>query len=504
MSAIKRMASNTFYIFLNSLSFTILSLIYFVIAGKLLTPSEYGIANSIIQFTTLIASFSMLGLTNAILKLVSEYYATKKMKKLYGAVKYSFKILLLVNLMVAAIIFFISPALAAYIFKNPNLTSTFEISSLIILVFSLASYFGSVVYGLGKVKVYFLTDFLANFVKVVLAIPLIIFFKFGFWGPILGYLLGLVFSAFIRFTEIKLKDKGRPDTTTIWYYAFPALISTIGGAILTATPVLILSAFSSTTEAGIFTLVNALASLLIFVPNILYTASFPIFSGMYGKKDHKGIEELLNMVFRYTILISVPLSLIFVLFPSFLIRIVAKPAYLVGSNALSILGIVGLLYGIGNILLNALYAIGKPKLSRNIMIGTLIIYLILSIPLSMLYGSVGMAITYLLAFLFLFSLSLFFTLKFYCLNINRNYIPKVLFSSLIWLLVLIVATFLSDSIYVFMVTSLIGFFLYVFLLLVLKAFSVNDLKMLREFRKIFPKSFSFIFAFLEELISRFL
>lgn len=498
------MASNTFYIFLNSLSFTLLSIIYFVAAGKLLTPFEYGIVNSIIQFTALIATFSTFGLTNAALKLVSEYCTTNKMKKLYGTIKYCLKIIFFTNIAVAAIIFFISPILATHIFKNLNLMLTFKVSSLIIIVFSLASYFGSVVYGLGKVKTYFLTDFLANSTKVALAIILILFLKLGFWGPILGYLLGLIFSAFIRFKKIKLKNKGEPDVATIWHYALPALVSTISGAILTTTPVLILSVFSSTTEAGIFSLVNALTSLLIFVPNILYTASFPVFSGMYGKRDHKGIEALLNMVFRYTLLISIPLSLIFVMFPSFLIRIIARPAYLPGTKALSILGIVGLVYGIGNTLLNTLYALGKPKLNRNIMIGTVIIYLLLSIPLSTIYGSVGMASTYLVAFSFLFISSLFFTRKLYKLHLNHNYILKVLFSSLVWLVVLITATFLSNSVYMFIVFSLVGLPFYIILLLGLKTFDTDDLRVLREFRKIFPKSFSFIFEFLEKLIKRFL
>jgi hypothetical protein len=63
---------------------------------------------------------------------------------------------------------------------------------------------------------------------------------------------------------------------------------------------------------------------------------------------------------------------------------------------------------------------------------------------------------------------------------------------------------LSNSIYVFIFAGLVGFFLYTFLLLILKAFNADDLKMLREFKKIFPKNFSFIFEFLEKLISRFL
>jgi O-antigen/teichoic acid export membrane protein len=504
MSTIRKMASNTFYMFLSYTSTTLLSLLYFIIAGKFLTPHEYGVANTIIQFSTLISMFSSLGLTNAALKLVSEYYETKKMERLYACIKYCFKILLIVNVAVTILIFLISPQLTKYIFKDSSLVSTFLLSAFIILTFSLTLYFGSILYGLGKVKIYFLTEFLINFTKLMLAIILIIYFKLGFFGPIIGYLLGLVFSSLIRFNEIEFKNKYQADKKAIWNYALPALFSTTSNAILTTTPVLILSSFSSTTEAGIFSLVNALASLLMFVPSILYTASFPVFSGMHGKKDHKGIEELLNMIFRYILLISIPLCLIFVMFPEFLIRIVAKTSYLPGAKALSLLGVVGLVYGIGNILLNTLYALGKPKLNRNIMIGTLAIYLLLSVPLSMFYGSFGMAATYLIAFFFLFSSSLFFTRKLYKLNINYKYILKVLLSSSVWLLVLITATFLSNSIYVFIFAGLVGFFLYVILLFVIRTFNLNDLKLLDEFKKIFPKRFSFIFKFWENLIKKFL
>jgi stage V sporulation protein B len=504
MSTIKKMASNTFYIFLNSLSFTCLSILYFIIAGKLLTPSEYGVANSIIQFAGLVTAFSTIGMTNAALKLVSEYKETRKIKKLHSCVKYCLKFLLLINVPISLLIFFSSPILATYIFNNQALILPFSVSSFITIALTLSSFFGSVIYGLGKVKIYFLTDFLANLTKVVFAIPLILLLKLGFWGPILGYFFGLTFSGIIRFKKIEIKDKGKPDKNAVWQYSLPALVTAVFGTILTATPVLILSSFSSTSEAGIFSLTNALASLLLFIPNIVYTASFPIFSGLHGKKDHSKIEMVINTIFKYTLMISIPLSLVFMTFPQFLIRLVAKPAYLSGTSTLSVLGMVGLFWGLGNILVNSLYALGKPKITRNIMIVTSLIYLVISIPLSILYASLGMATAYFVAISFLFFISLFFTRKFYSLKLDYKYLLKIFSSSCIMLSFLVALMSTSSSIYFFITASIIGSILYMFLLLFLKTFDVKDLKLLKDLEKSLPKRLSFIFKFSEKLLKKFL
>ncbi|MEM5830884.1 MAG: oligosaccharide flippase family protein [Candidatus Aenigmatarchaeota archaeon] len=500
MFTTKKIASNTFYIFLNSISTIVLSFLYFVIAGKLLTPSEYGITNSIIQFSFLITTFSNLGLNTTALKLVSEYYETKKMKKLYACIGYCFKVLLLTNIFVSIFIFFLSPYLARYIFRDQNSVSAFVVSSMIVFSYSLTYYFGSIIYGLGKVKIYFLTEFLVNLLKLILAIVLIIYFKLSFLGPLIGYLIGLIFSSVIRFKEIEFKYNGQVDKKIIWGYALPALINASSSAILTATPPIILSSFSSTTEAGIFSLVSALSSLILLVPTVLYTASFPIFSGMYGKKDHKGIEKLLNLVLRYILLLSLPISFIFIFYPEFIIKLVASPSYLPGSKALSIFGLVSLILGAGNLLLNVLYALGKPKLTRNIMITTLTIYLIFAIPLSIFYGAFGMALTYLLATSVLFVLSSLFVKKFYEIKFNLREFLKIISSSLFWSILVAIGNFINNSIYFFIIFNILGAFCYFFLLLIFKTFNVNDFKILNEFEKIFPTKLRFVFKFFKKIM----
>jgi O-antigen/teichoic acid export membrane protein len=497
------MASNTFYISLSIISSMALSLIYFIVVGKLLTPSELGIANSTIQFAGLITTFSSLGLTNAALKLVSEYYESKKFRKLYGCIGYCLKLILAANIPISILIFFISPTLATFIFRDPNLTSPFRLSALLTFFLSLTSFFGSVIYGLQKVKIYVITDFIINSTKVLFAVVLILFFSLGFWGPLVGYLLGALFSAMIRFKTIGIKTHGKPDKPNIWFYAFPSLIITILTAILTTTPLLILSSLSSTAEAGIFSLANSLSSLLMFVPNVFYMASFPVFSGLHGKKDKRGIEKLLNSVFRYTLIISIPLSLVFIIYPQFIIRLIARPAYLAGTSTLSVLGIVGSIWGIGNILLNALYALGKPKISRNIMLVTSVMFLILSIPLTMNYASLGMAVAYLIATSFLLLSSLFFTRKFYRLHVDYKHIVKISLSSLLALTFLIFLMRSTNSTYFFIFATLVSFLVYLILLLITRSFDKNDLDILLKLEKMAPKKLSFIFNLLEKLLRKF-
>jgi O-antigen/teichoic acid export membrane protein len=496
------MASNTFYTFLNSISVTLLSLIYFIAAGKLLLPHELGIADSIIQFAGVIITFSTLGLPTAALKLVSEYQATKKFKKLYGCIKYAFKLLLIANIPISVLIIILSPTLATYIFKNSNLTWTFVLAAFITFVLAFNSLSGSIIYGFQNVKFFFLTDFLTNLTKVLFAIILIIFFGLRFWGPLIGYFLGLLFSTFLRIKKIEIKG-GEEDKSAIWDYAQPALIIAFLSSILTATPVLILSSFSSTTEAGIFSLAKAISSLPMLIPTVLYTASFPILSGLYGKKDHKSIEKFLPVVLKYSILISLPLSLLLIIFPQFIIRLIAKPTYLPGTTTLAILGIVGFVWGNANILLNALYALGKPKIQRNITALASFIYLLFSIPFSIYYASAGMAVTYLIVALLLFSLSFTLLRKFYTLRIDISLL-KIFLSSIITLLLLALLMRGSNSVYMFILACLVSFIFYAFMLLLIKFFTVEDLKMLNEIKKISPKKLSFAFDFVEKILRKFL
>jgi O-antigen/teichoic acid export membrane protein len=342
-----------------------------------------------------------------------------------------------------------------------------------------------------------------NFTRILLAIILIIFFAFGFWGPLVGYLFGLLLSFVIRLRSIKIKKQGTPDKPTIWFYAFPSLIISVLSSVLTMTPLLILSSLSSTAEAGIFSLANSLSSLLMFIPNVFYTASFPIFSGLHGKKDKKGIEKLLYSVFRYTLVISIPLSLVFMIYPQFIIRLIARPAYLAGTTTLSVLGVVGSIWGIGNILLNVLYALGKPKVSRNIMLVTSVIFLILSIPLSMYYASLGMAVAYLLAISFLFLSSLIFTRKFYKLHVDYKHIVKISLSSFLALALLIFLMRGTNSTYFFIFATLVSFLVYLILLFITRSFDKNDLDILLKVKKMAPKKLLFIFNLLEKLLRKF-
>ena len=131
------------------------------------------------------------------------------------------------------------------------------------------------------------------------------------------------------------------------------------------------------------------------------------------------------------------------------------------------------------------------------------IFLIFSIPLSIYYASLGMALAYLIAISFLFLSSLVFIRKFYRLHVDYKYILKILLSSFLSLALLVLLMRNVNSTYFFIILTLVSSIVYLILLLVIRSFNKNDLDILRNVEKMVPKKLSFIFKFLEKLIKRF-
>jgi len=461
MTYVRKLASNTFYIFLQSSSLLFFSLLYWIVAGKLLLPEEYGIANTTIQFIGLLSTISLLGLTSAVSKLIPEYHGTKKHNRIYGVIRYTFKIILILNLVALISIFFLSPFLASVIFKDPNLFATFQIASVGVLLSSFSTFFYSIIYGFQKMRLVFISDFFSNLIKVIISISLILL-GYSFFGPITGFVIALLVGSLIKLTGIKLKKANEIDVSKIWMYALPALIGTLCVILLNQTGAIILSSFSSVKAAGLFTTI------------------------------------------KYSLLISIPIILVIVTFPHVAIRFLAKPEYLESINVLRLLSVSNLIFGIGSILLNVLYAVGKPSINRNILIVSSIVYLPLAVLLATSFSAIGITFAYLISFSLMLALAIFYVKKFYKFEFRLSYLTKTLISALITLIFLYAVGTIVDNIYELIIVAISSAFLYLVILFPLKFFDKQDLLLLEGLRKGMPKTIDRIIYFFENLIKRFL
>ncbi|MEM5782102.1 MAG: polysaccharide biosynthesis C-terminal domain-containing protein, partial [Candidatus Aenigmatarchaeota archaeon] len=197
-------------------------------------------------------------------------------------------------------------------------------------------------------------------------------------------------------------------------------------------------------------------------------------------------------------------ALILILFSNAVILIFSRPEYLPASNLFPILAIASLIYGLGNIFLNNLYAIGKTKLNRNIVILTTISFFILAIPLINFFSGFGLSLAYFLAGVILLSLSYFFIRKFLHLRLPVKSTCKIIASATISFSFLYFTTYFTSGLLIGIPLAIISLLIYLLILVYLKFYTQDEVIILKFFAskfRIFKKQIYFLINFLSKNLS---
>jgi len=480
-----KLLSNAFYISLNHFSIAFLNFLYWIVAGKMLLSEQYGIATTTISFITILSNLSLLGLGSSLRKLIPEYQAKNKKNKIYGIINYSFKLVSITNLFIFFLIITIVPFLARSVFNSKEMILPLYLSMIGIPLYSLYIIFISIIYGFQNMKLNFFSNFLGTLSKNIVSIILILL-NFTYFGPILGFFVNLLLVSIILSRKIPF-NKGRVDKKELKSYMVSGLAHIIFWLILNQSGYLILSCLDSLEAAGILGLIFNLALPIIMIPEILSSSAFPLLSQLYGKNDNKNIKKILFQIFRYALLITVPVSLFIFLFPTQIIYLLGNPSYLPGYRLLQVFSISHLILGIGTFFSLSLYALGKPNSYRNIKIIQSVVFLLITLLL-VYNGHSFMSIGYSFLSVGIITFLMGVTLlnKYYSLRIEITPILKIIVSSLISVLFLLLMKPYVEGIFMIILTALTSTIIYCFILLILRFFREDDLWILNELKRKFP------------------
>lgn len=501
MSIRRKLMSNAFYIFLNWFAISTLNFLYWIVAGKLLLSAEYGIASTVFAFASIISSLSLLGIDGALRKLIPEYQAKNQKEKIQGAIKFSFKLFLLTNLAIAVIIFILTPLLSARIFKSEEITLPLYISAITIPIYTLGFLTNSILFGFQDMKTIFATTFSGTVAKNLFSIGLI-FLGFTYFGPIIGFLIGISLAALLRLKKIEIKNRGNVNKKELILYSLTGLVGTINFLILTQAPPLILSSLVSIEATGIYTLAYILATPISVIPQTLSRSAFPILSQLYGKKDSIRIEKLLFQVFKYSLLMTLPLSLVLLIFPKQVIILLGNPSYMKGYMLLSLLSFANLIFGIGSFFLSSLYALGKPKLFRNIIILQSVVFLCIALLLVKQYSFMAIGYAFLAVGTVTFFISFFWVKRFYKIRIEIKSFLKIMISTIIFLSVLYFFRSYGKNILYILIIVATASSIYFLFLLTLRFFTKDDLKLLEDLEDRIPR-LKKVLKFVRNVVAKF-
>jgi stage V sporulation protein B len=502
MSLGKKLISNSAYLFLDWFLITILGFFYWVVAGKTLLPEEYGVVSTSVNFATFLSTLSLLGLNAAIWKLLPEYQAKNEKGKIKSLIKFSFWLSFLINIILSIVLIATSYLLSS-ILKIP-FDATLMIP-LAMISLTLASISGTIIYAFQNMKFYFFSDIFGTLSKVLIA-TLLIFLGFRYLGPLIGFIACYFLIFTLRILEIKPRGRGARinKKKILLEYSFPAFISSLAWSIFSSGQYALLSIIQNPKATGIFTVALIITIPIVALPNTLASALLPIISFLSANHQAKSQQKrLIELVARYSFFFSLPIALFLIIFSKQVIVIFSSEKYLEASSLFPILAIASVIYGLGNVFLSNLYAIGKAKLNRNIVLLTVVTFLAIVYPLTKLYSALGMAISYFTSILVLSIVSYFYIKKFLRVEMPKKDFTKILVSSLISFAFLYLTTKITSGILIDFILLVFAGAIYLFTLASLKFYKREDVKILEFFEERMPilkKTIRNLKTFLEKSI----
>ncbi len=490
MKIFDKAVSNAYYMILNWSVLTFFAFLFQLTAIKLLTQQQFGIALTATNLSVFIGYMLTLGLSVAIAKLIPEYSKKNQVSRIKTVVSRSLIIILFV-VSIFTILFIYNLDKISEILKIPK--SALILTSISYFVLSFTLIFSSLVYGLQDMKRFFYGGLGYAVTKFVVS-AVLIFLGFGYFGPIIGLLFGFLIWLVITFSPKYITtDINSVSDKELFKYGVPGLLNTFASSLFVNAQFVLLTVIKTATVTGIFGVGMLITSSILVIPNLLSLSVFPIISELSVDKKSKRSQKLLvDNTLRYSFFLTIPFIFILSIFSGFFILLLSKPEYLTVSVLIPILSISSLLFGISNILNNAIYATRKPKIFRNILIAVSLFFLLIMPFLASAKGDLGMALSYLFAMVFYLILSFTYLKKGLKIDFPLKDLSKLLIASLISFSPLIFLNAKINNPIIMLIAIAFSGIVYIVTLFLLKFYKSQDSRILKFFSKKMKISHPFI------------
>jgi O-antigen/teichoic acid export membrane protein len=337
----------------------------------MLGPADYGILATLMSVIYILAIPS-----EAIQTIISRYTSKFNVQGEYGKTKD----LLLKGIKKAikiSIGFFVIYLIASIFISNWLKINfyLFAIAGLIIFSSFLLPINRGILQGRKKFKEMGMNLVTEAVIKIIFAI-ILVSVGFKVYGAMAGVVIGALTAFGLSFFLIKevLKSKRKKEGfDNVYAYNFPSLITITAIVLMYSIDIILAKRFFLPELAGQYAFVSLIAKVILLTNLAVGKAMLPLASEHFERgKETRG---LLKKSFTMVLLISIPLLLIYFLFPELVVRIISLGSlkYLAASNVLFLLGLAFTFTSFSSIIL--LYKISTNKMKSSSWILLLFVFI---------------------------------------------------------------------------------------------------------------------------------
>jgi len=371
-----------------------------VIIARYGTESQYGVFSLALVVLSISVIIATLGLQNGVTRYIAYFRGKGETSNVQEAISASIQFVTLASILLCLILFFSSDVIAAKIFHDVTLGFPLKIFAFGIPFVTLINVVVSIFCGFDRAqeKVYF-QDIARNMLFLLLLLP-VFFLHLSFTWVFYAYLASVALCAValgiytIKRLPVRLTIKPtiNPAGKELLYFSLPLLGVAMIQTIIIYTDTLMLGYFKNSDIVGLYNAVIPLAQFTNVPIGAMLFIYVPVMSGLYAQNLLPEIRRNYAILTKWSFSATLPIILMFILFPETVLGFLFGANYVAASQALRILSlgfiIVNLLGPNGTTLM----VIGRTKILMWASVATAGMNIILNIVLIPQWGILGAAI----------------------------------------------------------------------------------------------------------------
>ena len=489
-TALKNIAKGASLSFIGIIISKILGYAYRLIVAKMLGPADYGLLSLALAIFSFLTVIAMLGLIHGIQRYVPYYNAKKEYGKSKGIVLFSLKFSFIFGLLIGIVLFLSSGYLSNNIFHEARLLSLIKLVAFIIPIDAIRNVFLNLCKSYNYIlpEVY-ARNFTENFVKVIFTL-IFLFLGYEVFGATLAFVIAIIFSTLLSYYFVrkifsfKSKIKTEYESKKWLNYSLPLLINHFLLLIMLWTDTFLLGYFKNTIDVGIYNAAAPTAQIIYIFPAAILSLFLPVLSNLYSKGEKKAFNTCYSTVTKWIFLINILFLMGVISFSKQILSLLFGKEYISGYLSLIILSACYFVYHLSLTSNSILMIYERTKIVFIISLIGALFNVILNYILIPDYSYLGAALSTGISVLIMGVLNFVICYKITKYNpINYKYIKAIIVSLILFILSYLISVKIGYNYILVFIVSLLIAIVYLVLILLIKVFDENDVKILKYIEK---------------------
>ena len=363
-SALFKVTTGTTITMTGTVIFLVLSLLWRVVVVRLITVNEWGEMSLVLAFIGVLTALAPLGIQTSIARNIA--YAAEEDR---GSIVRSGLMITTVSGLICTVAIAALANQIAGIFRNPGLVTVIYVLSPSIVVGMVIGTLASVFQGFQDAVPYAIfVNILPNVLSLSIAL-LLYSMGFGFFGILLSAVLNsVIVGAVISFySRRKLRVYMKPGprknmSRMLLAFGLPLLVVFGLNALMGYADTLIMGYFTNESIVGYYSSGITLGRIVSFSLSAMTYIFMPVASQMISRKRFDYLERTYSTAMKWSLLTSVPLMAIFILYPGQSLSLTFGPEYSVARSVLAVSAAGAFVISVFGPAASTLVAFGRTRL----------------------------------------------------------------------------------------------------------------------------------------------